>query len=76
VGAVTLTQVPLGTTARLSDTSAHPRRQRLAELGLRPGTDVHVMSRTSGGGRVLGIGQSRMAVDRSTLDALLVEPPA
>jgi len=76
VCAVTLNQVPVGTTAKLSDTSAHPRRRRLAELGLRPGADVHVMRRTSGGGRVLGIGPSRMAVDRTTLDALLVEPPA
>lgn len=75
-GGVTLNQVPVGSAARLADTSAHPGRGRLAALGLRPGAEVAVLRRTSGGGRLLGVGPSRFAVDRATLDALVVEPPA
>jgi Fe2+ transport system protein FeoA len=70
---VTLNQVPVGTTARLATTTVHPSSRRLAELGLRPGADVQVMRRTAGGGRLLGLGHSRMAVDRATLRALNVE---
>lgn len=70
---MTLNQVPVGSTARLAGTSAHPSSRRLAELGLRPGADVQVMRRTAGGGRLLGLGHSRMAVDRATLRALDVE---
>ncbi|HEY6934184.1 MAG TPA: FeoA family protein [Marmoricola sp.] len=47
---------------RLSD--AH--RLRLAQLGVRVGARVRVLGRTSGGGRVLGIGSARLAVDRAT----------
>jgi ferrous iron transport protein A len=72
---VTLNQVPVGSAARLSDTSAHPVSHRLAALGLRPGAEVAVLRRTSGGGRLLGVGPSRFAVDRRTLTALVVEPP-
>lgn len=70
---MTLNQVPVGSSARLASTSAHPSSRRLAELGLRPGADVQVMRRTSGGGRLLGLGHSRMAVDRATLRSLDVE---
>ena len=73
---MTLNKVPVGTTVRLSNTSADPSSRRLAELGLRPGADIHVMRRTSGGGRLLGLGHSRMAVDRVTLRSLHVELPS
>ena len=73
---MTLNQVPVGAAARLTDTSAHPGSGRLAALGLRPGAEVSVLRRTSGGGRLLGIGPSRFAVDQATLAALVVEPPA
>lgn len=71
---MTLNQVPVGTAARLADTSAHPGSRRLAELGLRPGAEIAVLRRTSGGGRLLGVGPSRFAVDRATLTAIVVEP--
>lgn len=70
---MTLNQVPVGSNARLAATAAHPASRRLAELGLRPGAEVQVMRRTSGGGRLLGVGHSRMAVDRATLRSLDVE---
>ena len=71
---MTLSQVPIGVAVRLADTSAHPGRRRLAELGLRPGAHVRVVSRTSGGGRLLALGTSRLAVGRGSLDAIAVDP--
>ncbi len=46
--------------------------RRLAELGLRAGAAVTVLFRTAGGGRVIGIGESRIALDRATLAAIPV----
>ena len=48
-------------------------RLRLAELGLRVGAVLTVLSRTTGGGRLLGVGTSRIAVDRATARALEAE---
>ncbi|HEY5186202.1 MAG TPA: ferrous iron transport protein A [Actinomycetes bacterium] len=48
------------------------RARRLAELGLRAGQRVHVLQRSAGGGRLLGIGADRIAVGRATLRALPV----
>ncbi len=50
-------------------------RLRLAELGIRAGALVTVLARTAGGGRVLGIGTSRVALDRATAARLRVETP-
>jgi Fe2+ transport system protein FeoA len=47
-------------------------RLRLAELGLRPGDSVRVLGRTVGGGRIVGIGSTRLAIDRSVAEQLLV----
>jgi Fe2+ transport system protein FeoA len=71
---MTLHQAPVGTAVTVVDISAHPRAQRLAEVGLRPGALVAVLRRTSGDGRLLGLGPARMAVDRTTATALLVAP--
>ena len=70
---VKINQVPIGTTVRLVDCAAHPCSRRLAELGLRPGTEVCVMRRASGGGCVLGIGICRMAIDKASARSLEVE---
>lgn len=48
------------------------RARRLAELGLRSGARVTVLHRTAGGGRLVAIGQTRIALDRETLAALPV----
>jgi Fe2+ transport system protein FeoA len=71
---MTLHQAPVGTAVTVVDVSAHPRARRLAEVGLRPGALVAVLRRTSGDGRLLGLGLARMAVDRATATALLVAP--
>jgi ferrous iron transport protein A len=39
---------------------------RLSELGLRPGVTVRVTHRAAFGGRVVGIGADRFAVDAAT----------
>jgi ferrous iron transport protein A len=48
--------------------------RRLAELGLRAGERVQVMHRTAGGGRLLAVGDTRIAVDRQTARAIPVRP--
>lgn len=48
--------------------------RRLVELGLRPGATVRVMMRTAGGGRVLGVENLRIVVDRHTLGSIPVAP--
>jgi ferrous iron transport protein A len=56
-----------------------PRARRLAELGLRPGVVLTVLRRTAGGGRLVAIGDARVAVGRETaraLDVSLSAPPA
>jgi ferrous iron transport protein A len=75
---VTLDGVPSGRTVLLGPPQVEPARaRRLAELGLRAGQRVRVLHRTAGGGRLLGIGADRIAVDRGTLRAIPVaEEPA
>jgi ferrous iron transport protein A len=51
--------------------AAHQTR-RLAELGLRAGVEVVILHRTAGRGRVLAVGDIRIALDRATLRRLPV----
>lgn len=70
-----LADVPLGTAVVLvgrGDGEVPPLR--LAELGLRPGARVVVLHRTAGGGRVVGVGHGRVALDRTVTTALEVAP--
>lgn len=48
------------------------RTRRLAELGLRAGAEVLLLHRTAGRGRVLAVGDTRIALDRATLQCLPV----
>lgn len=73
---MTLDSVPSGHCVVLASLALPvPRERRLAELGLRRGQTVAVLGRTSGGGRLLGVGDARIAVDRSTLRAMTVTAP-
>jgi ferrous iron transport protein A len=47
-------------------------RSRLATLGLRCGSPVEVIQRTAGGGRIIGVASSRIAMDASVLSQLHV----
>jgi len=55
--------------------AAGPER-RLRELGVRPGAAIEVHRRTSGGGIVVGVAGSRVALDRASARAITVEQPA
>ena len=49
-----------------------PLRGRLAELGLREGASIQVVQRTAGGGRIVGIAGTRLALGAEVLDFLAV----
>ena len=65
---MTLDDAPLGSVAVVvrADVEASLGR-RLAEMGLRVGERVTPLHRTSGGGRVLAVGDTRLALARSVL---------
>jgi ferrous iron transport protein A len=72
-----LTDVPTGGRATLGPPTLEPTRsRRLAELGLRAGADVVVIARTSGGGRVVALAEDRIALDRDTVDRLVLAAPS
>jgi len=52
--------------------------RRLAEMGIRTGVVLRILSRTSGGGAILAIADDRLAVSRSILASIQVteEVPA
>lgn len=45
-------------------------RRRLAEMGVRSGSHVRVLYRTTGGGRVVAVGGARIALDAELADAI------
>jgi ferrous iron transport protein B len=47
-----------------ADGAPESLRRRLAELGLRPGAQVRVVQRTAGGGRIVDVAGSRVALGR------------
>jgi ferrous iron transport protein A len=72
---VTLASAPCGVPLLLGHAELPaPRRLRLAELGLRPGATVTVLRRTVGGGRILGIGDARVALGRGVLTSVSATP--
>ncbi len=65
------TGMPVAVLASRTPTLAVTRR--LAELGVRPGAQLRIQARTSGGGAILAIGDDRLAVSRAILRAVTVE---
>lgn len=55
-------------------TGGRRHRRRLIELGFVRGAVLSVIGRGTMGGLVLALGDSRIAVDSSTADTLLVKP--
>lgn len=45
---------------------SHDMQRRLAELGIRIGTTVTVIQKTSGGGRIIKLDHTRYAIDKYT----------
>ena len=46
--------------------------RRLAEMGIRTGVVLRILSRTSGGGAILAIADDRLAVSRAILASIRV----
>lgn len=76
-GCLDLRQCPVGengvVTCVLRDQCTAATIRRLAELGIRRGARVTAGQRTPGGGRVVGVADSWLALDADLLEALHVE---
>ena len=74
---MTLADAPLGMSLTLMRADGNPELcRRLAALGLRRGAQLSVLHRTAGGGRVVNVAGSRIALDRAMLRRLHAEPSA
>lgn len=73
---MTLDEAPLGQGALVASADVEPAlARRLAELGIRGGQVVTPLHRTTGGGRVLAVGDSRLALAGSVLRRIEVSEP-
>lgn len=71
--ASTLAGQPVGRRVVMGAPELDPARtRRLAELGLRAGAEVLLLHRTAGRGRIVAVGDTRIALDRATLQRLPV----
>jgi ferrous iron transport protein A len=71
----TLDAAAVGSRVRLAEVQVEGRsRLRLAELGLRCGAVVRIVSRSVGGGRVVAVDGARIALDRGTAGRLTIAP--
>ncbi len=72
-GTLLLSDLPMGVTADVCSVEAAPAmKRRLAELGIRAGVQLSCTQRCAGGGRVVTIGRSRLALDRAALRSVVV----
>lgn len=72
-----LGQLPTMTDGRVTGVDLpDTQRLRMAEMGLRLGTVLHVTHRAAFGGRVVAIGADRFAVDAVTCSAITVDEVA
>ncbi|WP_291313259.1 FeoA family protein [Corynebacterium sp. UBA2622] len=68
-----LIDVPVGAQAVIgAHTTDASASRRLRELGLRPGACVTVVQKTSGGGRVVRVGNTRYALGAPALRTIAV----
>ncbi|MGO4956056.1 FeoA family protein [Luteococcus sp. Sow4_B9] len=74
IEAISLSAAPLGEQLVLVRADGSPELcRRLAALGIRRGAQLSLVNRTSGGGRVVNVAGSRIALDPSMLQRLFVE---
>lgn len=70
---MTLDDAPAGLPVSVTATQAAPDlSRRLAELGIRAGCVVTPLHRTAGGGRVLAVADTRLALARTVLRQVAV----
>lgn len=65
-----LASAPLGTQLTLVGIDDAANRRRLATLGLRQGATFRLLTRTIGGGRIVLVGGSRIALSRDLVRRL------
>jgi Fe2+ transport system protein FeoA len=65
-----LASAPLGTPLTLVGIDDPAHRRRLATLGLREGAAFRCLTRTIGGGRIVLVGGSRIALSRDLVQQL------
>lgn len=74
----TLDLVPVGGSAVVATHGGFPRgsvtSHRLTHHGIVTGAELTVLGRTAGGGRLIGIGRSRVALTRAVTKGIQVEP--
>jgi Fe2+ transport system protein FeoA len=65
-----LASAPLDTPLTLIGVGASASRRRLATLGLREGASIRLLTRTIGGGRIVLVGGSRIALSKDLVRQL------
>ena len=69
--ATSLARAPIGIELRVIGADGPTAlTRRLSELGLRVGSHVRCVQKTSGGGRIVDVAGSRIALGRDVLDAV------
>lgn len=75
MNALSLAHAPIGHPLTLVRAEGTPEScRRLSALGIRRGAQLTLMHTTAGGGRVMQVAGSRIALDKSMLGKLFVEP--
>ena len=73
--ATSLARAPIGIELRvIGAVGPTALTRRLSELGLRVGGHVRCVQKTSGGGRIVDVAGSRIALGRDVLDAVQTVP--
>jgi Fe2+ transport system protein FeoA len=71
-----LIDVPLGVRVPVHGVVGDSALQtRMAELGIRPGASISCGRRCAGGGRIIVVGNARLALDRAALGAIEIGDP-
>ena len=74
-GGMTLAQALTGQALVVVEVRDHRRfEHRLAELGLRPGVRIKVVSHDKGGPFIIAVGGSRLALGKDTAESIVVCP--
>ena len=73
--ATSLARAPIGTELRvIGAVGPTALTRRLAELGVRVGSHVRCVQRNSGGGRIVDVAGSRIALGRDVLESVQAVP--
>lgn len=63
-----------GDRARVRAVADQPLRVRMESMGLRPGAEVSLLSRSASGSRIVKVGDARLTLARELARSIEVEP--